>query len=78
MKEAPGPSLRSVLTIATWSNNQEDTILYFKSDLGEVGWGSIDLIGLAQDRNKLRAAVINFLVLLNTGWFLSVCITGAT
>jgi hypothetical protein len=31
-------------------------------DLGEVGWGNVDCIGLAQDGNKRRAlvnAVIN-------------------
>jgi hypothetical protein len=26
-------------------------------DLGEVGWGGVDWIGLAQDRNKWRAVV---------------------
>jgi hypothetical protein len=26
-------------------------------DLGEVGWGDVDWIGLAQDRDKLRAPV---------------------
>jgi hypothetical protein len=26
-------------------------------DLGELGWGSVDWIGLAQDRNKRRAPV---------------------
>jgi hypothetical protein len=25
--------------------------------LGEVGWGDVDLIGLAQDRNRWRAVV---------------------
>jgi hypothetical protein len=28
-----------------------------KMDLGEVGWGDVDWIGLAQDRNKWRALV---------------------
>jgi hypothetical protein len=28
-----------------------------KMDLGEVGWGDVDWIGLAQDRNRLRALV---------------------
>jgi hypothetical protein len=28
-----------------------------KRDLGEVGWGDVDLIGLAQDRNRWRALV---------------------
>jgi hypothetical protein len=26
-------------------------------DLGEVGWGDVDWIGLAQDRDKCRALV---------------------
>jgi hypothetical protein len=26
-------------------------------NLGEVGWGDVDLIGLAQDRNRWRALV---------------------
>jgi hypothetical protein len=26
-------------------------------DLGEIGWGSVDWIGLAQDRNRWRAPV---------------------
>jgi hypothetical protein len=28
-----------------------------KMDLGEMGWGDVDWIGLAQDRNKWRAFV---------------------
>jgi hypothetical protein len=28
-----------------------------RMDLGEVGWGSVDWIGLAQDRNRWRALV---------------------
>jgi hypothetical protein len=34
-------------------------------DLGEVGWGDVDWIGLAQDRNRWRAlvnSVLNFRV----------------
>jgi hypothetical protein len=27
------------------------------TDLGEVGWGDVDWIGLAQDRNRCRALV---------------------
>jgi hypothetical protein len=37
-----------------------------RMDLREVGWGDVDWIGLAQDRNRWRAlvnAVMNFLVL---------------
>jgi hypothetical protein len=36
-----------------------------RMDLGEVGWGDEDLIGLAQDRNRWRAlvnSVLNFRV----------------
>jgi hypothetical protein len=28
-----------------------------KRDLGEVGWGDVDWMGLAQDRNRWRALV---------------------
>jgi hypothetical protein len=28
-----------------------------KRDLGDMGWGGMDLIGLAQDRNRWRALV---------------------
>jgi hypothetical protein len=28
-----------------------------RMDLGEVGWGDVDWIGLAKDRNKWRALV---------------------
>jgi hypothetical protein len=30
-----------------------------RMDLGEVGWGDVDWIGLAQDRNRWRALVIS-------------------
>jgi hypothetical protein len=36
-----------------------------RMDLGEVGWGDVDGIGLAQDRNRWRAlenSVLNLLV----------------
>jgi hypothetical protein len=39
-----------------------DTI---RMDLGEVGWGDVDWIGLAQDKNRWRAlvnSVLNFRV----------------
>jgi hypothetical protein len=32
----------------------EDNI---RMDLGEVGWGDVDWIGLSQDRNRWRAVV---------------------
>jgi hypothetical protein len=28
-----------------------------RMDLGEVGWGDVDWIGMAQDRNRWRALV---------------------
>jgi hypothetical protein len=49
-----------------------------KIDLGESGRGGVDWIGLAQDRDQWRAlvnAVMNLLVKLNAGKFLSGCIT---
>jgi hypothetical protein len=33
-----------------WADN-------IRMDLGEVGWGDVDWIGLAQDRNRWRAVV---------------------
>jgi hypothetical protein len=45
-----------------------------KMDLGERGWGGVDWIGLAQDRDKWRAlvnVVMNFRVPKNAGNFLS-------
>jgi hypothetical protein len=36
-----------------------------RMDLGEVGWGNVDWIGLAKDRNRWRAlvnSVLNFRV----------------
>jgi hypothetical protein len=41
-----------------------------RMDLGEVGWGDVDWIGLANDRNKWRAvvnSVLNFRVPWNAG-----------
>jgi hypothetical protein len=41
-----------------------------RMDLGEVGWGDMDWIGLAMDRNRLRAlvnSVLNLRVPLNAG-----------
>jgi hypothetical protein len=31
-----------------------------RMDLGEVGWGDVDWIGLVQDRNRWRALVIRY------------------
>jgi hypothetical protein len=39
-------------------------------DLGEVGWGDVDWIGLVKDRNRWRAVVnsiLNLRVPLNAG-----------
>jgi hypothetical protein len=39
-------------------------------DLGEMGWGDVDWIGLAKDRNRCRAlvnSVLNLRVPLNAG-----------
>jgi hypothetical protein len=44
--------------------------LYIRMDLGEVGWGDVDWIGLAQDRNRWRYllnAVLNRRVPRNAG-----------
>jgi hypothetical protein len=51
----------------------EDNI---KTDLREVGWGCVDWIGLAQDRDRWRAlvsAVMNLWVPQNAGNFLTSC-----
>jgi hypothetical protein len=37
-----------------------------RMDLGEVGWGDVDWIGLAQDRNRWRAIVNSVLNLQET------------
>jgi hypothetical protein len=34
-------------------------------DLGEIGWGGVDWIGLAQDRDKWRA-LVNVVILLGS------------
>jgi hypothetical protein len=41
-----------------------------KIDLGEIGWGGVDWIGLAENKDKSRAlvnAVMNLRVLKNAG-----------
>jgi hypothetical protein len=40
------------ITLGRPSRKWEDTI---KMDLGEIGWGAMDWINLAQDRNQWRA-----------------------
>jgi hypothetical protein len=54
----------------------EDNI---KVDLREIGWGGMDWIDLAQDREQWRALVntiMNVRVPKNVGKFLSSCATG--
>jgi hypothetical protein len=46
------------------------TVDNIRMDLGEVGWGDVDWIGLAKDRNRWRAlvnAVMNLRVPLSAG-----------
>jgi hypothetical protein len=38
-----------------------------RMDLGEVGWGDVDWIGLAKDRNRLRA-LVNSVLNLRVPW----------
>jgi hypothetical protein len=48
-------------------------------DLGEIGWGGVDSIGLAQDRNRWRAlvnSVMNLRVPQNAGKLSSGLTTG--
>jgi hypothetical protein len=50
-----------------------------KMDLREIGWGGMDWIDMAQDRNQWRAlvdTVINHRVPYISGKFLSSCTTG--
>jgi hypothetical protein len=50
-----------------------------KIDLREIGWGGMDWIDLAQDRDQWRAVVntvMNFQFPYNFGKFLSSCVTG--
>jgi hypothetical protein len=50
-----------------------------KRDLREIGWGGMDWIDLARNRDEWRALVnmvMNFQVPQNAGKFMSSCITG--
>jgi hypothetical protein len=50
-----------------------------KMNLGQIGWGDVDWIGLAQDRDKWRDLVntaMNLRVPSNAGKFLNDCTTG--
>jgi hypothetical protein len=50
-----------------------------RMDLVEVGWGDVDWIGLAQDRDRWRAlvnSVLNLQVSQNVGKLSSVLTTG--
>jgi hypothetical protein len=45
-----------------WESHRKDRrrrrwVDNIRMDLGEVGWGDVDWIGLAQDRNRWRALV---------------------
>jgi hypothetical protein len=50
-----------------------------KMDLREIGWGSMDWVDMAQNRDQWRAllnTVMILRVLLNIGTFFSSCATG--
>jgi hypothetical protein len=50
-----------------------------KMDLGEIGWGGVDRIGLSQDRDKWRAlfnSVMNLRIPYNAGKLSSGFTTG--
>jgi hypothetical protein len=56
----------------TWVDN-------IKTDPREIGWGGMDWIDLAQDRDQWRALVnmiMNLPVACNVGQFMSSCTTG--
>jgi hypothetical protein len=46
-------------------------VVYIRIDLGVVGWGDVDWIGLAKDRNRWRALVNSVLNLDHSGGLLS-------
>jgi hypothetical protein len=46
-----------------WEDQDVGDVDNIRMDLGEVGWGEVDWIGLAQDRNRWRAVVNSVLSL---------------
>jgi hypothetical protein len=53
-----------------WFHNTELILSNVGMERGEVGWGDVDWIGLAQDRNRWRAlvnSVLNIRVPWNAG-----------
>jgi hypothetical protein len=56
-------SLPSIIRIKKWRRVRRVTRMGYwwvdniRMDLGEVGWGAVDWIGLSQDRNRWRALV---------------------
>jgi hypothetical protein len=54
-------------------------IINIKMDLREIGWGGVDWIDVAQDRDQWRAlmnTIMNLRVPSNAGSFLSSCTIG--
>jgi hypothetical protein len=54
IRESKYPVTYTLIGIFSKKNNFEISVLM---DLGEVGWGDVDWIGLAQDRNRWGALV---------------------
>jgi hypothetical protein len=52
-----------------------------KMDLREIGWGDVDWVDMAQDRDQWRTlvnTVLNIRVQISTGKFLSGCTIGGS
>jgi hypothetical protein len=58
-------------------NNWREKGNLVRMDLGEVGWGDVDWIGLAQDRNRWRA-LVNSVLNLRGPWNTSKLSSGLT
>jgi hypothetical protein len=59
-RRAPYEELKrriSSLTVGQWRSRRLSVLGNIKMDLGEIGWGSVDWIVLAQDRDQCRALV---------------------